>query len=503
VADINANRLVFTPAANASGAGYASFTFQVQDDGGTASGGVDLDASANSLTVNVTPVNDAPAATDNTLVTNEDAPLVLSTAILGFSDPDDAPSNGLLAMRISSLPASGILTLSGAAVAVGQLVPVADLVAGNLVFTPAPNANGAAYANFTFQVQDDGGIGSGGVDLSAPRILTLDVTSVNDPPVGTNGTVSPSGSPIVITASLFGFMDPADSPPNTFAGVTIGTLPAGGILTLSGTPIAAGQFISFADITAGNLLYTPNSSNPAYASFTFQVQDDGGGADLDVAERTLRIGTIGTVNPPALPDGGPTLASPAPTTSVDNAAPIALPVAAAQTFTPVFGPVKQTSAVTELDTIGSTSDSLDRTGFVSTGIQRLDLQSASREYREASGDRPRDALLALIGDGERPDATLVLASHQMVSMPRLSEVDAAGGELLGHLDELRESVREHGKAQASAVAVTAAASLGLSVGYVVWLLRGGVLVGSLLSSLPAWRFVDPLPVLGRLDDDEE
>ena len=50
----------FTPAANANGAGYASFTFQVQDDGGTANGGVDLDQSANTMTINVTPVDDAP-----------------------------------------------------------------------------------------------------------------------------------------------------------------------------------------------------------------------------------------------------------------------------------------------------------------------------------------------------------------------------------------------------------------------------------------------------------
>jgi hypothetical protein len=44
-----------------------------------------------------------------------------------------------------------------------------------------------------------------------------------------------------------------------------------------------------------------------------------------------------------------------------------------------------------------------------------------------------------------------------------------------------------------------------SVGYVIWLLRGGVLATSLLSSLPAWRFVDPLPVLARMrqDDDDD
>jgi hypothetical protein len=40
---------------------------------------------------------------------------------------------------------------------------------------------------------------------------------------------------------------------------------------------------------------------------------------------------------------------------------------------------------------------------------------------------------------------------------------------------------------------------------VIWLLRGGVLATSLLSSLPAWRFVDPLPVLARMrqGDDED
>ena len=35
--------------ANANGAGYASFDFKVQDDGGTANGGVDLDPTANTL----------------------------------------------------------------------------------------------------------------------------------------------------------------------------------------------------------------------------------------------------------------------------------------------------------------------------------------------------------------------------------------------------------------------------------------------------------------------
>ena len=54
LADITGGKLAFTPAANANGNSYASFTFQVQDDGGTANGGVDLDAPTNGSHRNAT-----------------------------------------------------------------------------------------------------------------------------------------------------------------------------------------------------------------------------------------------------------------------------------------------------------------------------------------------------------------------------------------------------------------------------------------------------------------
>jgi hypothetical protein len=43
--------------------------------------------------------------------------------------------------------------------------------------------------------------------------------------------------------------------------------------------------------------------------------------------------------------------------------------------------------------------------------------------------------------------------------------------------------------------------LALSVGAVWWAARAAGLIASLVASAPAWRHVDPLPVLGR--DDEE
>src|SRR6185503_15308699 len=46
--------LTFTPALNGTGSPYTTFTFQVQDNGGTAGGGIDVDTSPNTITVNVT-----------------------------------------------------------------------------------------------------------------------------------------------------------------------------------------------------------------------------------------------------------------------------------------------------------------------------------------------------------------------------------------------------------------------------------------------------------------
>jgi hypothetical protein len=75
------------------------------------------------------------------------------------------------------------------------------------------------------------------------------------------------------------------------------------------------------------------------------------------------------------------------------------------------------------------------------------------------------------------------------------------------LNKLREDVQQEAVVETRVAASVFAVSTGLSVGYVLWLLRGGVLIASLLSSIPAWRLVDPLPVLGRVgghdDEDDE
>ena len=81
---------MFTPVANANGNAYASFTFQVQDNGG----GSNLDLSANTLTINVTSVNDAPVAVNGSDTVAEDAAVPLAidlTALVSDVEDVDRP----------------------------------------------------------------------------------------------------------------------------------------------------------------------------------------------------------------------------------------------------------------------------------------------------------------------------------------------------------------------------------------------------------------------------
>jgi hypothetical protein len=82
---------------------------------------------------------------------------------------------------------------------------------------------------------------------------------------------------------------------------------------------------------------------------------------------------------------------------------------------------------------------------------------------------------------------------------------ASGGQLDKDLSGFQASVKQHVVAEQHFERVTAetvgVVSGGLAVGYVLWLIRGGYLLSSLLTSMPAWRLIDPLPILDYLDDE--
>ena len=135
------------------------------------SGRIDPDLSDNvgllsdAVVVNAGFINHAPAGADRTITMLEDGIFTFAEADFGFSDPNDLPpnTNTFLAVKVTTLPTTGTLTNFGFAVSAGAFISRTNIIAGRLKFTPAANANGASYANFTFQVQDNGGIANGGV----------------------------------------------------------------------------------------------------------------------------------------------------------------------------------------------------------------------------------------------------------------------------------------------------------------------------------------------------
>ncbi|MGE9761616.1 retention module-containing protein [Pseudomonas sp. PDM20] len=154
-----------------------TFTYQAKDNDGALS-------DPKTITITVNGSNDAPNGADNTITLSEDSSRSFSAADFGFSDVDAGDT--LSGVRIDSLPTNGTLKFNGNAVTAGQVIDAADL--GKLVFTPAANANGNNYANFTFSVKD-----SSNTYDTTPNKITFNVTPENDAPVAVNDNFTLSG----------------------------------------------------------------------------------------------------------------------------------------------------------------------------------------------------------------------------------------------------------------------------------------------------------------------
>jgi Tol biopolymer transport system component len=210
-------------------------------------------------------VNNAPFANPDSVDATEDTPITIDGATL-FGNDDD-PDFSTLSITAVSDAQGGSVTLNG----------------GNPIFTPDANFNGPA--SFIYEVSD----GHGG---TASATATVNVAAVNDAPVTQSVTVSTEeDTAYVFQLADFDFADPSDQPnPDSLANVVIRTLPGSGALMFdadgaggnAAVEVKIGQVIATADITAGHLSYVPGAdgNGDGYASFDFQVQDNGAGPAL-------------------------------------------------------------------------------------------------------------------------------------------------------------------------------------------------------------------------------
>ncbi len=216
--------VTYTPEANYNGPD--SFTYKVSDG--------ELDSNIATVSITVTPVNDAPVANDMTETTAEDTPKVIT---VNASDID----GDTLTAEIMTGPANGSVSVNGLEV----------------TYTPSENWYGEDI--FTYRVSD-------GEANSNIATVTITVTPVNDAPVAESFEVDlqENGS---MTFTLLA--SDVDGDTLTFS---IISEPAHGILECTGV----------------NCTYTPNLHWFGTDSFIFKAND----GLLDSNEATVTLNVI-------------------------------------------------------------------------------------------------------------------------------------------------------------------------------------------------------------------
>jgi VCBS repeat-containing protein len=241
LADITASLLKFKPLDNSNGMSYDSFTFQVQDDGGTINSGVDTDQSPNTITIDVIAVTDL-SAVDDDFSNNED--IALNADV---STNDSTTSEGSLSYAVDTDVSNGTLVLNGD---------------GSFTYTSDANYTGADSFTYTVTDADSG--------ESSIQTVNLTVDPVTD-----------------LTAQNDSFSTSEDTVLNADVSSNDSTTSGGSLSYVVDTDVSNGTLVLNGD---GTFSYTPDSNYTGSDSFTYMV------TDADSSESDTRTVSL-TVDP--------------------------------------------------------------------------------------------------------------------------------------------------------------------------------------------------------------
>ncbi len=159
--------------------GTATIELTLQDDGGTANGGLDTSIPV-MIDINVLAVNDPPSFTKGPdIIIDENAgPQTFNPWATGISagPPDEAGQT--LTFNVTANSNSAIF-----------MSPPAIAADGTLTFESAPGAHTgmpATPVELTIELMDSGGTANGGSDTSGPQMFTIRINPVNSPPTATD-----------------------------------------------------------------------------------------------------------------------------------------------------------------------------------------------------------------------------------------------------------------------------------------------------------------------------
>ncbi|HYI40640.1 MAG TPA: Ig-like domain-containing protein, partial [Allosphingosinicella sp.] len=314
-----------------------TFTFQVQDDGGNANGGVEYDQSPNTFTLNVAPANVAPvldldasgAGTGYSgAYTEGGAAAAISDVDVLITDADVGDNVEGATITIANAVAGDVLTVVGTLP--GAITVDPSSTATNLILTGTGTQAEyeAAIEQITFSSSSQDPT-AGGTNTSR----TINV-SVTDGDVASNVAVStisvsddnadaPSGANATITAveDTFRLIEAADlgfsDSDGTLASVTISAVTGGGIYFDADGTAGAGapvlvvlpQTYTAQDLADGKVSFraAPDVNGAGVGEITFSVTDDDG--NTDASPNTLTVDVTAVNDSPILTTGGPIAAT--------------------------------------------------------------------------------------------------------------------------------------------------------------------------------------------------
>ncbi len=455
--DIASNLLIYTPATNANGNSYASFTFEVNDDGGTAFGGIDRDQSANTITFDVTPTNDAPTVA-NTLAdqtATEDAPFNFTFAANTFNDVDVGDT-----LTYSS-NASGWLSFD-AATRTFSGTPLNADVGTTTVIVTADDGNGGSVSDS----------------------FAIVVANTNDAPTVANALADQTGT----EDAPFSFQ---------FAANTFNDVDAGDTLTYSSN---ASGWLSF-DAATRTFIGTPLNADVVTTTVTVTA-DDGNGGSVSSSFNLVVSGSQ---------------PNPGSTSGTDP--------------TDFFGMIPEIeiidnpgTTVTSNSNFNSESEAVNNIGNANfeSGVF-IEVKNAIEEYNQNGLPKFLEQNLILDEDegsheeGKKHYRHIAFKSNRIVNdLFEIQSGELDGGrsleskfyaddsklseDLMRNIELMRSQIDDSNNNYNNnnfKVEYIAATSIGVSAGFVSWILRGGSLMASFLSSVPLFREFDPLPIAMR------
>ncbi len=442
---IQSGELQFIPAEHEYAQQYAQIRYLVTDEGGTERGGLNTSSPA-TLAFRVIAVNDSPVPADDSYEVGENA----SVSGNVLDNDSDADVTDQLTASLLTAPANGAVQLEDD---------------GTFVYRHDGSETASDF--FSYEVSDG---------LAASNaVVNVTVIPVNDAPVA---------GEIPLISGVVNQLKEISLPADLFVDPDIGDS-----LTIQMISADGQELPSWLEFNPQAFTLTGIPDSPGVFVVRLQASDEAGAQ----VSTDIVIDVQAEMVEPEL------AAARAEVSGVE------------QQF------VKPTVTVTSSDNNAASYSSFGNQSEVRTREQPVPepVEPAEFELLAISESRMSDTYSEpklVMHKHSREIATLdKLGVIPVVQIPLLEELfqlnnlswDQNESQLARTLDETKQGMAGDKQFALKVTSGITTVSTGLSLGYIVWLLRGGVLLSSVLTSLPAWRMMDPLPVLdNRASDDD-